>query len=633
VGAGANDEPRDKRALAGFAAAMLTKGTLKRSGTELAEAVAAVGGVLDSTSDLDNTYVSCQSLAKDAAACLRTVAEVAVTPAFPAAEMAIVTDGIAGNLRFARDNAPSLAAQHAENAFFGEDHVRGWPPTEETVKSITRKDLLGWHKARFVPGNAVLAIAGDVDPAAVRAETEKAFGKWAGAKPPARKPYPEAPHKGFTVRLVDKPDAAQSHILVVGPGVTHKDADFVPTILMNDVLGGPGLSSRLSRALHARGVSSSFETWKGRGLFQAQAAARTNDTAATLKALLEEVKKLRDEGPTAEELAGAKARLAGRYPMSFQSVTDLATAFLVADLHELGEEWMRSFPVAVGATTVEQARAAAKAHLDPEDAVVVVVGKAEDLAPQLAQLGISPERIGWLEPVSRRDRDRIKKIAIDPQKAAEGKKLLDAALAAKGGAAKLRAIKDITAAGTVRMTIGKQQVDGKWRRIFEPPSRMRVDFELPGGSVTLVSTEKSGWQRVGDQTQDLDRALSDQAQAQIWREVDTVLLRHLEPGTVVQSAGKMKVPGETASYDAVTIRRADGTNETRILVDPDTKMIFAMLYSVAGSPALERYSDYRPVNGVQIAYRQQASGGSQLLDVIIADVKINGGVAAELFRK
>jgi hypothetical protein len=162
---------------------------------------------------------------------------------------------------------------------------------------------------------------------------------------------------------------------------------------------------------------------------------------------------------------------------------------------------------------------------------------------------------------------------------------------------------------------------------------MRVDFELPGGSVTLVSTEKAGWQRVGDQTQDLDRALSDQAQAQIWREVDTVLLRHLEPGTVVQSAGKMKVPGETASYDAVTIRRADGTNETRILLDPDTKMIFALLYSVAGTPALERYSDYRPVNGVQVAYRQQASGGNQILDVIIADVKINAGVAAETFRK
>jgi len=638
IAAGGNDEPQGKRSLANYAAAMLTKGTQKRTGRQIAEEIAGIGGDIDASADLETTYVSCQSLAKDAGTCLGAIAEIAATPSFPQSEMVTVAEGIVANLRYSRENPPALAAQHLENALWGEDHVRGWRPTEESVRSISRKDLQTWHRTRFVPANAILAVAGDVDPMAVRPLLAKAFARWGAGKAPARKIYPEPALKGVTVRIVDKPDAVQSNILIGSLGVAHKDADFIPAIVANDVLGNPGFSARLNKALRLEGgrtygASSAFESWKQRGAFQAQAATRNAETAATLKRMLDEIKKIHDEGPTAVELTEAKARLAGRYPMNFQNVADLATAFLVADLHELGEDWVRGFPPAVGAVTLEQARDAAKKHIDAANLVVVVVGKGDDVAPQLAQLGLTATRVGWLEPISQRERDKLAKRTGDPQKAAEGKKLLDAALAAKGGAAKVRAIKDISAVGTVKMTIGKQTVDGKWRRTFIVPSRMRVDFDLPVGQMTLVSTEKGAWQRLGDQVQDLDRALSDQAQAQIWREVDTILLRHLEPGTIVEAAGKMKLPGDPQAYDSVSIRRADGTNETRILIDPTTKMIYALFYPVGGTPAVERYSDYRNVGGIKFAFRQQASGGQQVLDITISDVKINGGVSAELFDK
>jgi zinc protease len=638
VTAGGNDEPPGKRALAGYAATMLTKGTQKRTATQIAEEIAGIGGDLDASADLETTYVSCQSLAKDAGTCLGTVADIAATPSFPQAEMATVAEGIIANLRYSRENPPALAAQHLENALWGDDHVRGWRPTEESVKSISRKDLQAWHRTRFVPANAILAVAGDVDPTALRPVLAKAFARWAAGKAPGRKTYPDPTVKGVTVRLVDKPDAVQSNILIGSLGVAHKDPDFIPAIVANDVLGNPGFSARLNKALRLEGgrtygASSGFESWKGRGALQVRTATRNAETAATLKRMLDEIKKMHDEGPTAVELAEAKARLAGRYPMTFQNVADLATAFLVADLHELGEDWVRDFPLTVGAVTLEQARDAAKKHIDSENLVVIVVGKGDDVAPQLAQLGLTATRVGWLDPISQRERDKLAKRPGDPQKAAEGKKLLDAALSAKGGAAKLRAIKDIIAVGTVKMIIGKQIAEGKWRRMFIVPSRMRVDFDLPIGQMTLVSTEKGAWQRLGDQVQDLDRALADQAQAQIWREVDTILLRHLEPGTIVEATGKMKLPGDPQGYDSVSIRRTDGTNETRILIDPITKLIYALFYPVGGTPAVERYSDYRTVGGIKFAFRQQASGGQQVLDVTISDVKINGGVNAEIFDK
>src|SRR5262249_44335367 len=135
----------------------------------LAATIAAVGGTLSATADLESTHVLCQVLDKDVATCLDLLPEVVAAPTFPPTEMKPVADGLVAALKRQRETPEALAGAHLANLVWGDGHVRGWPHTARAVQAVTRNDLVEWHRARFVPGNAVLAVAGDVDPDELRA--------------------------------------------------------------------------------------------------------------------------------------------------------------------------------------------------------------------------------------------------------------------------------------------------------------------------------------------------------------------------------------------------------------------------------------------------------------------------------
>ena len=104
--------------------------------------------------------------------------------------MAEIANQLVSQVRQVRDSAQALAEEHFENALWGDDHVRGWPVTEEGIGAITSDDLVKWHKAYFKPDNAVLAVAGDVDPAALQKQLRAAFKDWKkSGKAPVRKKY------------------------------------------------------------------------------------------------------------------------------------------------------------------------------------------------------------------------------------------------------------------------------------------------------------------------------------------------------------------------------------------------------------------------------------------------------------
>jgi zinc protease len=638
VGAGNGDEARGKRALADYAAEMLTKGTARRNAEQIAEAMDAIGGSLTASADLEATHITCTVLSKDLGSCLDLLPEVVAAPAFPQDEMKRVADNLVATLRQVRDQPDALAREHLANLLWGDDHVRGFPVTVEGVQAISRKDLLAWHQARFVPGNALLAVAGDVDPARIKADLGRAFGGWKKRKAPARQAPPEPKLQGMKVRLVDNPALTQSTILVGHLGVAHGDPDYLPVAIMSYTLGG-GPASRLREVVRVKGgksyaASSSFERFRARGQFIAATATRNPETAGTLQLVLGELRRMQAEGPTTTELALAKAYLAGSYPTQLQSAAEVARTVLLAELHGLGPDFVRDFPLKVDAVTPEAAGAAARSRLDPENVAVVIVGKGDDVAPQLEKAGLAFERVAYLEPISPRDRAKQDvAAAIDPARTAAGKKLLDAALAAKGGAAKLRGLKDLVSRGTVKLAIAGRSVEGDWARALAPPDRMYVVLSMRElGRIKMVIGPEAVFQSVNDaQARDLPAEIAAEARAGLWRDHDLILLRHLEPGTQVQDAGKTSVASK--AYDTVILRRPDGSDETRVLLDPRTKLIFRLLYTERGAPGLEEYSDYRPVDGIMLPFQQHAEGAQETFDVTVTEHKVNGGVPAGAWEK
>ncbi|HMF44948.1 MAG TPA: pitrilysin family protein [Polyangia bacterium] len=405
VQAGGYDEQHDQLGVSDFVAAMLRRGTKTRSADDISHAIDFVGGSLDAQATNESTNAGCSALSKDAKLCLDLLADILLHPSFPESEMGEVRDEMLAAIAARFDNPHELANVHFENMLFGEHHPDGWVLAADDVKKITRAHLETFWKTFYRPNRAILAVAGDVDAARIRPAIEKAFGSWARAATPARPEWPAPKVTASRILLVDRPDSTQATIVLGHQGIRHADPRWYAATLMNYVLGGSDFSSRLMIEVRAKrgltyGIGSSFGSTLYEGSFRVAGSTKSESTWEALQASVNEIRRMAAEGPTATELDKAKGFYAGSYPFKLQAAAGVAQALVAAELHGLGAGYVRELPVRLAAVDEAGARAAAAALLHPDTMLIVIVGKAAAIEPQIADKGIPYEKIGFKEPIS-----------------------------------------------------------------------------------------------------------------------------------------------------------------------------------------------------------------------------------------
>lgn len=640
VRAGTTDVAPADMGVAQFVSAMLPKGTRTRDARTIAQTIDTVGGALTVNPSFEATLLSCQALAEHQSTCVTLLADIASQPTFPQEEMDRVRRELQASVRQRHDDAGALAAAHFQNLLWGDEHVRGRPMSLRTLEGIDRNDLVAWHRTWFVPQNATLVLAGDVDAKALRLKLGQAFRTWPrAAKAPQHRTHAEPKVEGSRIRLVDKPGQTQTHIRIGHLGITHRDPDFFDTVVFNHVLGG-GFASRLVRVVRVEqgksyGASAQFDRHRTRGSFVTSTFTRNAEAVATAELLLRELARMKQEGPTEPEVAAAVTHLAGQYAINFQSASDIAGAVLAAELHGFNADYVRNYPMSLAAVNAPSATKAAAAHLHPEAVAMVLVGDAKALEPQLKQRGWTYEKVGALDPIAAVERAPAKVEPASPEVAAAGKALLDKALAAKGGEKKLRAIRTMTikANGTIRS--GGQEIQAGLTRRYLAPDKLRLDLDLkiPGGSaqVTTVLNGKKAWSKQPDGVVALPPEGIVELEKQVWRDQEFVLLRGLEAGTRVEALGRQTRDG--VAYEVLRLTRADGLSAD-LFLDPTTNLVRVISYEEApGVVTAERLDDYKAVDGVQVAHRRQTKNAEADLDVRIESVTINATITGDVFAQ
>ena len=401
IRAGGYDEQKGRtQGVADFTAAMLRKGTRTRGAEQISEAIDRVGGVLEATSNMESSTVTCSVLAKDAALCLSLLSDVLLRPTFPAAEMPEIRDQMLAALGARVDDPHQLAAEFFDNLLFGEEHPDGWVLEPQHVRAITRDALESFWKSYYRPGNALLAVAGAFDPAAIKAAVGRAFNGWQPAPVPPRPTFQLPERRGKRVVLVDKPDLSQATLMFGHKGVKHTDPTWYAATLANYVLGGSDFSSRLMIEVRSRrgltyGIGSSFGASLYQGAFRVSAATRNETAGEALTVTIDELRKMRAAGPTAEELGKAKGYYAGSTPFRLESAAGIAHAIVAAELHGLGIDYVRRLALNLAAVDLASVRAAARTRLHPDDLAIVMVGRADVLEPQLRKLHLPFERVDY----------------------------------------------------------------------------------------------------------------------------------------------------------------------------------------------------------------------------------------------
>lgn len=381
--------------VASMTAAMLDEGAGGRSALELADEVDHLGAELATRAGEHTVTVSLHVPVARLEPALALMADVALRPDFPAAELERQrVDRLTEILQW-RDEPAALADLQFDRVLYGSAHPYGVPDlgTAASLAAMGVEDLRAFHERHFRPGSATLVVVGDVTAEAVLPLLEPAFGAWQGA--PAETPAepPAAQVAARRILLVDKPGAEQSEIRIGRIGAARLTDDYFPLVVMNTILGG-SFASRLNQNLredkgYSYGAFSTFAFRPWRGPFLAAAAVQTEVTAEALTEFLRELRGIR-ERVSEEELERARNYVALGYPATFQTVAGTAGALGEVALYGLPDDYIDSYIERVLAVTADDVQRVAAEYLDPERIAIVVVGDRDRIEEPIRALDLGP---------------------------------------------------------------------------------------------------------------------------------------------------------------------------------------------------------------------------------------------------
>lgn len=554
---------------------------------------------------------------------LELLADGALNPLFDKVEFEKEKEKIIEGLK-ADEKSVAAIARRVENVLvFGKEHYRGEYTSEETLKNVTFDDVVLNYNTYFVPANAYLVIVGDVNFKEVKKEVERLFGKWRKAMAPQLTYTNPKDVQYSQINFIDAPNAVQSEIALVNlSNLKMTDKEYFSVLLANQILGGGG-EGRLFLNLREKhgwtyGAYSSIGSGKYINKFRSSASVRNTVTDSAVVEFFNELKRIKTELVSEEDLRNAKAKYVGNFVMQIEKPSTIAGYALNKETQGLPEDFYENYIKNINAVTAEDIKNAANKYFLSDNTRVVIVGKAGDV-------------LAGLETMSKREKLPI--FYFDkygnPTEKPEVKKPVPAGVTAQtvlnnyinaiGGEKAVKNVKTlaIMSSGTVQGTPLELVVK-------TAPKKMGVEMKAMGMTMMKqVVNEKEAYAVQQGQRKDYkDQELKDmQAEATTFREL--ALLTDKD----VTLTGIENINGT----DAYAIKNGKST----YFYDVKTG------FKVAEAKELEQggqkmtqttyYQDYKDVKGLKFPYKTIMNVGIEI-ELITSEVKINDGVTDADFK-
>jgi zinc protease len=392
VRTGGAADPAGKAGLAQLTSSVLTKATKTRTAEQLSRGVEALGATLDAAAQWDSSTIDLSVMSSNLPKAMEYAGDVTRNATFAKEEFererGQTIDALQVDLKQPRVVASAVSAR----LVFGEGAyghtLNGTPASLEKIK---REDLVQFHRQYYVPQNAVLVLAGDIEGDAAFQLAQSVFGSWARGTmktaPVAKAGKPAAPR----VVVVDMPDSGQSTVIVSRQGIRRADPGYMQALVANSVLGG-GYSSRLNQEIRIKrglsyGAGSSFDPRVDVGPFTASTNTKHESAAEVAQILAGEVGKLSAADVPDTELTPRKAALIGEFAQSLETTSGIVGEISSLALYGLPLRDINQYISGVQSVTSEQVRKFASTNLGTETNVVIVGDAGKFLEPLRKQFG------------------------------------------------------------------------------------------------------------------------------------------------------------------------------------------------------------------------------------------------------
>jgi zinc protease len=379
--AGALPEPDEKLGLADFVTSALMRGTKNRTFDKIYNELESVGASLGFSSGVNRSGFSGRSLVEDLPRLLNLLCEALMMPTFPKAEMEKLRAQLLTGLAIRAQDTSDMASMVFDQILF-KSHPYSRPEDghPETIRSITRSDLVKFHREYYGPRGLVIAVVGAVKPEEAVRQVKRALGGWQvkGQKDPpelpALKPLKKTVSKHH--RIAGK---SQSDLIVGTNGPLRRDPEFMSASLGNNILGQFGMMGRIGDVVREKSglayyAYSSLSAGIGPGSWEVNAGVNPQNVKKTTDLIVGELKSFVQEGITAEELADSQANFIGRLPLSLESNGGVANALLNIERHNLGLDYYHRFEGLVNEVSREDVLNTARKFINLDTLAIAVAG-------------------------------------------------------------------------------------------------------------------------------------------------------------------------------------------------------------------------------------------------------------------
>lgn len=388
-------EPDDKLGLTDLVGTVMrTGGTEKMTGDKMDEELEYIAGAVETFVSDESGGATMNVLKKDFDRGLEIFADVLTRPVFDQKKIDLRKNSLMEGIRRRNDNPADITRREWRRLVYA-GHPFARISTLKTVESITRQDLVDFHRKYFFPNNVILTATGDFKEDELLAKLDAAFAHW---KPRDEKvPFvPDLPLKVESSLNHVQKKIPQTNIRMGHLGVPKTDPDWYALEVMDNILGSGGFVSRLMREVRsnrglAYSVNSVLTGGRSRGVWLAVCQTKVASTVETMTLMRDIIKGMQEKPVTPEELKIAKDSILNSFVFQFTSSYGIVSQQADLEYTGLPADWLETYRDKIAAIDAEAVMAAAKKHLHPDKMTIMLVGDKDKFDKPLTTFGTPTE--------------------------------------------------------------------------------------------------------------------------------------------------------------------------------------------------------------------------------------------------